>query len=95
MKGHGSEEGREPELFTKLMNDVVGLCAAGTQCYLLRWCFEPSQPQRVTLGLKINFSLSPNYSYDSYDLFIRYVVSIHGDGRHCSQTGAVLAAHVT
>ena len=23
------------------------------------WCFEPSQPHRVTSGLKINFSLSP------------------------------------
>ena len=26
------------------------------------WCFEPSQPQRITSGLKTNFSLSPSYS---------------------------------
>ena len=26
------------------------------------WCFEPSQPQRITSGLKTNFSLSSSYS---------------------------------
>ena len=26
------------------------------------WCFEPSQTQRITSGLKTNFSLSPSYS---------------------------------
>ena len=26
------------------------------------WCFEPSQPQRIILGLKANFSLFPSYS---------------------------------
>ena len=26
------------------------------------WCFEPSQPQRITSGSKTNFSLSPSYS---------------------------------
>ena len=29
---------------------------------LVSWCFEPSQPQRMTSGLKTNFSLSPSYS---------------------------------
>ena len=29
---------------------------------LVSWCFEPSQPQRITSGLKTNFSLSPSYS---------------------------------
>ena len=28
-----------------------------------RWCFEPSQPQRITLGLKTNVSLPPSYSF--------------------------------
>ena len=28
----------------------------------LRGCFEPSQPQRITSGLKINVNLSPSYS---------------------------------
>ena len=30
---------------------------------LVSWCLEPSQPQRITLGLKTNFNLSPNYSF--------------------------------
>ena len=25
------------------------------------WCFEPSQPQRITSGLKTNLGLSPSY----------------------------------
>ena len=32
-----------------------------TESYLLSWCFEPSQPQRIISGLKTNFSLSPSY----------------------------------
>ena len=31
--------------------------------YLLTYCFEPSQPQRITLGLNRNFSLTPRYSF--------------------------------
>ena len=27
------------------------------------WCFEPSQPQRITPGLNTNFTLSPSYSF--------------------------------
>ena len=30
--------------------------------YLVTWCFEPSQPQRITSGLNKNFILSPSYS---------------------------------
>ena len=29
----------------------------------LSWCFEPSQPQRMTSGLNTNFILSPGYSF--------------------------------
>ena len=29
---------------------------------LVSWCFEPSQPQRITSGPKTNFGLSPGYS---------------------------------
>ena len=29
---------------------------------LVSWCFELSHPQRITSGLKTNFSLSPSYS---------------------------------
>ena len=28
---------------------------------LVSWYFEPSQPQRITSGLKTNFNLSPSY----------------------------------
>ena len=27
------------------------------------WCFEPSQPQRITSGLNTNFTLSPSHSF--------------------------------
>ena len=33
------------------------------QGQLLTWYFEPSQPQRITSGLKTNFTLSPDYSF--------------------------------
>ena len=31
---------------------------------LVSWCFELSQPQRITSGLKTDFSLSPSYSFN-------------------------------
>ena len=31
---------------------------------LVSWCFEPSQPQRITSGLNTNFTLSPSYSFN-------------------------------
>ena len=33
------------------------------QCQLVSWCFEPSQPQRITSGLNANFVLSHSYSF--------------------------------
>ena len=30
---------------------------------LVSWCFEPSQPQRITSGLNTNFPLSPSHSF--------------------------------
>ena len=30
---------------------------------LVRWCFEPSQPQRITSGLNTNFTPFPSYSF--------------------------------
>ena len=30
--------------------------------YFVSWCFEPSQPQRITSGLNTDFSPSPSYS---------------------------------
>ena len=46
---------------------------------LVSWCFEPSQPQRITSGLNTNFTLSPSYSFhkSSYHrlfLFLTYYV---------------------
>ena len=32
-------------------------------CQFVSWCFEPSQPQRITSGLNINFTQSPSYSF--------------------------------
>ena len=29
---------------------------------LVSWCFEPSQPQRITSGLNTNFTLYPSHS---------------------------------
>ena len=29
----------------------------------VNWCFEPSQPQRITSGLNTNFTLCPSYSF--------------------------------
>ena len=34
-------------------------------CLFVSWCFEPSQPQRITSGLKENFTLSPSYSLNT------------------------------
>ena len=31
--------------------------------YLVSWCFEPNQPQRITPGLNTNFTLSPSYLF--------------------------------
>ena len=31
--------------------------------WLVSWCFEPTQPQGITSGLKINLILSPSYSF--------------------------------
>ena len=31
--------------------------------YLVGWCFEPSEPQRITSELNTNFTLSPGYSF--------------------------------
>ena len=31
--------------------------------YLVSWRFEPSQPQRITLGLNTNYTLSLSYSF--------------------------------
>ena len=33
-----------------------------TASLVVSWCFEPSQPQRITSGLKTNFSVAPSYS---------------------------------
>ena len=32
------------------------------QDFVVGWYIEPSQPQRITSGLKTNFNLSPSYS---------------------------------
>ena len=34
-----------------------------TRSKLVSWCFEPSHPQRITIGLNTNFTLSRTYSF--------------------------------
>ena len=36
---------------------------AEVRTQLVSWCFEPSQPQRITSGLNTNFKLSPSHSF--------------------------------
>ena len=40
-------------------------CETGNPTSLVEvtWCFEPSQPRRITSGLKTNVTLSPSYSF--------------------------------
>ena len=60
--GQRSEVGLEPK---RAQSGVRHLSKSIQQWLLERivsWCFEPSQPQRMTSGLKRNFSLSPSYS---------------------------------
>ena len=54
-----------------LTTDWCGLWDGALRCvernfgkwhFLVSWCFEPSQTQRIILGLYTNFILSPNYS---------------------------------
>ena len=43
-----------------VQDSAVNKCAVSK---LAGWCFEPSQPQRITSGLNTNFTLSPSYSF--------------------------------
>ena len=40
-------------------------------CLLVCWYFEPSQPLRITSGLKTNFDLSPTFSVHK-SLYVKY-----------------------
>ena len=45
-------------------HETVGIMHAKyRKGWLVSWCFEPSQPQRITSGLNTNFTLSPSYSF--------------------------------
>ena len=39
------------------------LCVYGPIGAIVSWCFESSQPQRITSGLNTNLTLSPSYSF--------------------------------
>ena len=55
------------------MNNLRGVCLKTiflfignknrVSYYVFSWCFEPSQPQRITSGLKTNFNISPIYLF--------------------------------
>ena len=40
-----------------------GITISVTVSELVGWCFESSQPQRITSGLNTNFALSPSHSF--------------------------------
>ena len=42
---------------------VVSEAAVLVENLLVSWCFESSQPQRITSGLNTNFILSPSHSF--------------------------------
>ena len=46
-----------------LLGDSLLFVSGQIQSQLVSWCFEPSQPQRITSGLNTNFTLSPSYSF--------------------------------
>ena len=43
-----------------MRSDLSAFCHTKAR-QLVRWCFEPCQPQRILSGLKTNSSLSPSY----------------------------------
>ena len=67
MRGGGGDQGwihsqdicvKQPKI--EIRWNVFIYNSAHTQL-LVSWCFQPSQPQRITSGLKTNFTLSPCY----------------------------------
>ena len=48
-------------VYGSLCWSVMCLPAWSLETWLVSWCFEPSQPQRIISGLEINFSPSPTY----------------------------------
>ena len=45
------------------MPDLLFFLSLIQASQLVKWCFEPSQPQGITSGLNTNFRLSPSYSF--------------------------------
>ena len=43
--------------------ELVSQLVTQSVSQLVSWCFEPSQPQRITSGLDTNFTPSPSYSF--------------------------------
>ena len=58
--------------------------------FLVRWCFEPSQPQKITSGLNTNFSLSPNHSFhkSSYRKSFLFCFSLYVFREHSTREPA-------
>ena len=46
-----------------LLGDSLLFVSGQIQSQLVSWCFEPSQPQRITSGLNANITLSPSHSF--------------------------------
>ena len=43
--------------------ELVSQLVTQSVSQLVSWCFEPSQPQRITSGLNTNVTPSPSYSF--------------------------------
>ena len=58
------ENGEEKELEERQLDEMESNDNGKGEVvsFLVSRCFESSQPQRITSGLKRNFSLSPSYS---------------------------------
>ena len=58
----GRRQGRQRKRWEDNIREWTGLEFGKSQrvSYLVRWCFEPSQPQWITSGLNTNFTLSPS-----------------------------------
>ena len=51
-------------LYRRVLCCTVSLvCRVYVSPQLVSWCFEPSQPHRITSGLNTDFTLSPSHSF--------------------------------
>ena len=64
---------------------------------MVSWCFEPSQPQRITSGLNTSFTLSPSYSFhkSSHHFFFFFLSPFTLRGQSAREPAPCTATHST